>query len=285
MPLRDANVDKKTVVGFGREWSAFTQDETGLSAAERAKLFDDYFAIFPWDALPPGGGTGCDVGCGSGRWAMVVAPRVTHLHVLDVSPQALEVAKHNLAGVQNVSFHLASVEDIPVPDGSLDFAYSLGVLHHVPDTARAIGDITRKLKAGAPLLVYIYYALENKPWWYVTLWRASGAVRLVVSHLPHVLRYPISQVIAATVYWPVARLARAFDAAGLMPASWPLAYYRDKSFYVMRTDAYDRFCTRLEQRFTRAQIATMLKAAGYDQIRFSERAPFWCAVGVKKPPG
>ena len=103
-----------------------------------------------------------------------------------------------------------------------------------------------------------------------------------MSRLPHALRRPLSEFIALTVYWPLARLGGALDAAGMLPRSWPLAYYRDKSFYVMRTDAYDRFCTRLEQRFTRAQIAGMLEAAGYEQIRFSDRAPFWCAVGIKR---
>ncbi len=281
MPER-VNLHEETVAGFGREWSTFTQGETVLTASEREKIFADYFGIFPWDKLPPGGGVGCDVGCGSGRWAWVAAPRVGHLHLVDVSPQALEVAKLNLAGMRNVTFHLAGAHDVPVPDGSLDFAYSLGVLHHVPDTARAITDIARKLKPGAPFLVYLYYAFDNQPWWYVAIWRASAALRAVMSRLPHALRRPLSELIALTVYWPLARLGRALDAAGMLPKSWPLAYYRDKSFYVMRTDAYDRFCTQLEQRFTRAQIAGMLEAAGYEQIRFSDRAPFWCAVGIKR---
>jgi hypothetical protein len=60
----------------------------------------------------------------------------------------------------------------------------------------------------------------------------------------------------------------------------PLSYYADKSFYVMRTDAYDRFCTRLEKRLTRVEIETMLRRAGFRDIAFSEQAPFWCAVGI-----
>jgi hypothetical protein len=51
---------------------------------------------------------------------------------------------------------------------------------------------------------------------------------------------------------------------GLLQRSWPLAFYRRRSFYVMRTDAFDRFCTRLEQRFTRMQITDMLRAADFD---------------------
>jgi len=49
----------------------------------------------------------------------------------------------------------------------------------------------------------------------------------------------------------------------------------------MRTDAYDRLCTRLEQRFTQAQIEQML-TAGFDEIHFSDNVPYWCAVGRKQ---
>jgi SAM-dependent methyltransferase len=275
------NVDEKTVGGFGREWSTFTQSDRELTAEQRAQLFAGYFAIFPWEALPTHGATGIDIGCGSGRWAALVAPRVAHLHLLDVSAEALTVAKANLADASNVTFHLAAIEDIPVPDGSLDFAYAVGVLHHVPDTARAIGDIARKLRPGAPFLIYLYYAFDNRPLWYRMIWHISTAVRVVVSRLPYFLQVAVSQLIAALVYWPFARLAGILDAAGVLPVSWPLSYYRDKSFYVLRTDAFDRFCTRLEQRFTRTEVETMLQAAGFKDIRFSQTVPFWCAVGFR----
>ena len=279
MAAPNLNVDRKTVEGFGREWATFRQGED-LSAADRARIFADYFGIFPWADLPPAA-AGIDVGCGSGRWAALAAPRVAHLHLLDASPLALDTAKHNLADVPNVSFHLASVDAIPLPDGSLDFAYSLGVLHHVPDTEGAIRAIARKLKPGAPFLVYLYYAFDNRPAWYRAIWRVSAGMRVVISRLPHALRLAASQVIAIGAYWPLARTARALDAVGRMPASWPLAYYRDKSLYVLRTDAYDRFCTRLEQRFTRAQVEAMLRAAGFVNVRFSPSEPYWCAVAFK----
>ncbi len=173
------------------------------------------------------------------------------------------------------------MNSIPLPDGSLDFAYSLGVLHHVPDTAAAIRDVARKLKHGAPLLIYLYYAFDNRPRWFRAIWHVSAWVRLVVSRLPYALRLAASQFIAATVYWPLARVARTLEAGGRLPGSWPLAYYRDKSFYVMRTDAFDRFCTRLEQRFTRAQIEAMLGSAGFTDVKFSQSEPYWCAVATK----
>ena len=131
----------------------------------------------------PANSVGMDVGCGSGRWAVLAAPRVGHLHLVDPSEEAISVAKANLAGIPNVSFHVTSVADLPAEDQSLDFAYAIGVLHHVPDTQRAIACIARKLKPGAPFLIYLYYAFDNRPAWYRWLWRLSNALRLVLSRV------------------------------------------------------------------------------------------------------
>jgi len=274
-----ANLDRKTVAGFGDEWRRFSQ--VHLNEKQKEKMFNDYFSIFPWHLLPEGGGTGADIGCGSGRWSTLVAKRVIRLHLLDASRAALDVARANLVNQKNIYYHHSSVAAMPFPDASLDFAYSLGVLHHVPDTEDAIVSIAAKLKHGAPLLVYLYYAFDNRPFWYRWLWRLTEVGRFVIARLPYPLRYWFSQVIAATVYWPLARVGRILEIFKSMPRSWPLSYYRDKSFYVMRTDALDRFGTRLEKRFTRGQIKAMLERAGFGAIRFSENAPYWCAVGIK----
>lgn len=277
----DNNLDIQVTRGFGREWSTFRQDPDHLSHQQRRAIFDDYFRIFPWNLLPPGGGVGLDVGCGTGRWSLLVAPRVQHLHLLDPSPEALDVARQNLAGIDNVSYHLHSVATIPLPSSSLDFAFSLGVLHHVPDTEAAIASIADKLKPNAPFLIYLYYALDNRPIWYRLLWRMTDLARSVVSRLPHPLRLAFSQIVAALIYWPLARVARFIAQHRGSSAALPLAYYADKSFYVMRTDAYDRFCTLLEKRFRRGEIAGMLMRAGFREIAFSDAPPFWCAVGLK----
>jgi ubiquinone/menaquinone biosynthesis C-methylase UbiE len=275
------NIDPDVAAGFGHEWSTFQQGESEFLPVDREAIFRAYFHIFPWNGLPPAP-VGMDVGCGSGRWSVMVAPKVGHLHLLDASADALAVAKQNLAEANNVSFHLASVGNIPVEDNSLDFAFSLGVLHHVPDTMAAIRAIATKLKVGAPFLVYLYYALDNRPWWYRAIWRFSNIFRVIISPLPPKVRLIISQVIAVAVYWPLARCAALVERAGFSPAVIPLESYRHRKFYVMRTDAYDRFCTRLEQRFTRRQIEEMLTGAGFDEIRFSSDVHYWCAVGIKR---
>lgn len=278
-PSAASNLDAAVVRDFGEEWSRFDQSE--LAGAEYDRWFEAYFAIFPWDRLPKDA-TGLDGGCGSGRWARGVAPRVGRLHCVDASPEALAVAKRNLHHQSNCEFHLASISDMSLDDGSMDFGYSLGVLHHVPDTQAGLRSCIAKLKTGAPFLVYLYYAFDNRPSWFRALWRLTDVARRLISRWPRRLRNAVTDVIAVTVYWPLSRTARALERIGSLPSAFPLRAHRRSSLYTMRTDALDRFGTRLELRFTQGQIREMLLDAGLTDIRFSEREPFWCAIGIKR---
>lgn len=125
-----------------------------MAPGEALRVFGDYFAIFPWEQLPLNA-EGFDMGCGSGRWACFVAPLVGWLHCIDPS-SALALARRTLAGQPNVQFHQASVAASGLQPSSQDFGYSLGLLHHVPDTAAAIRFCAERLKPGAPLLLYLY---------------------------------------------------------------------------------------------------------------------------------
>lgn len=282
-PLRrdagGANIDADTVLGFGREWE--TYDQSKLTGAEFERLFDSYFSIFPFDEIGADA-EGFDLGCGSGRWAAGVARRVGRLHCIDPSEEALGVAKRRLAGIHNVDFHLAASEAIPLKEGSQDFGYSIGVLHHIPDTRSALRDCVAKLKPGAPFLVYLYYAFDNRPGWYRLLWRASDVVRRRISRLPFALRRNVTALIAGGIYWPLARIASLAEKGGVKVDQFPLAAYRSCSFYTMRTDALDRFGTRLEHRFSREEVRRMMEQAGLERIEFSEAVPFWTACGRRK---
>jgi len=229
----------------------------------------------------PQNSEGFDMGCGSGRWARFVAARVGRLHCIDPS-SALDVAIKTLSDLPNVSFHQASVCDSGLQPNSQDFGYSLGVLHHVPDTASAIRSCTALLKPGAPFLLYLYYAFDNRPNWFRRLWQISNLARLLIRCLPPRTKQLVTDLMALTLYWPLARFAALLEKLGLSVASFPLSYYRHCSFYTMRTDARDRFGTPLEQRFTRAKITQMCTEAGLVGLQFSPIEPYWCVVGIKQ---
>ena len=271
------NIDKNTVAGFGDEWTRF--DQTGMSEQDSINFFNSYFSIFPWENISKNS-IGFDLGCGSGRWAKHVAPRVKELHCIDPSV-AIDIARKNLQEHENCIFHKKDVDEMPLDDNSMDFGYSLGVLHHIPDTKLALKQCVRKIKPGSPMLIYLYYALENKPLWYSFLWRLSEFIRGFISKMPHGIRFILSQIMAIFVYWPLARLAKIAEIIGINSQNFPLSFYKNAKFYVMRTDALDRFGTQLEQRFTKKEIEMMMQESGLVNISFSKDEPYWCVVGFK----
>jgi len=115
--------------------------------------------------------------------------------------------------------------------------------------------------------------------WYRLLWTLTEVPRWLIARMPFPLRRILTDVIALIIYWPLARSAGLLQRLGCDVSNMPLTTYRDLSFYTMRTDALDRFGTRLEQRFTRAEIKQMMEAAGLTDVLFSDLEPFWVAVG------
>ena len=90
------NLDKDTVKSFSDQWVRY--DQSGMSNDEAKKLFENYFSLFPWKKLTKSA-EGFDMGCGTGRWAKFVAPRVGKLHCVDPS-NAIDVAKKNLKNLK-----------------------------------------------------------------------------------------------------------------------------------------------------------------------------------------
>jgi hypothetical protein len=85
------------------------------------------------------------------------------------------------------------------------------------------------------------------------------------------------------VYWPLARLSRLLHKIGArrLAELFPLTLYRDCSFRIMRNDSLDRFGTRVEHRFSRAQVIAVMSKAGLRDIRVSPGSPFWHAIGLR----
>lgn len=273
------NYDLKTVHGFGEEWTQYDQSE--MPEEELKNWFSAYFKLFPFAQLTENS-VGADFGCGSGRWAKLMAPKIGKLYCVDASDAALSVAKKNLANQTNVDFIHSTINGNPIPNESLDFGYSLGVLHHIPDTLSAINACVEKLKKGAPFLVYMYYAFDNKPVWFRGVWKISDCLRSIISRLPFKLKLVMSKSIAALIYYPLARTSLLLEKLNFNIKNIPLSSYRNKSFYTMSTDSLDRFGTRLEKRFTQQEIISMLQNAGLIDIKISPDFPYWCALGYKK---
>lgn len=248
---------------FGDQWRRFSE-VTNEHQAE----FTQYFDLIQLDEL--GGSVVADLGCGSGRYAVSAAPYVETLVLIDFS-DSIFVARQNLADHAHAVFVLGDVLDLPFQPGSFDLAYSLGVLHHLP--VHALDAVRRLVPLTERLLVYLYYALDNRPWYFRRLLGVADRLRLHLCRVRSpVVRAGAVWAITLGAYWPLARIG------AMLSERWrsriPLAeFYTGKSLRRLRQDAHDRFLTPIEQRVTRAEIGR-LADEGMD-VRISAGLPYW----------
>ena len=272
------NIDKKTVEDFGEEWNKYNQ--SSIPDEDLKKSWNQYFDMFSFEELS-NDSEGFDMGCGSGRWAKFVANKVHLLNCIDPSEKALNVAKRNLSNFSNIRYFNASVNDNILKENSQDFGYCLGVLHHIPDTLEGIKACAKLLKKNAPFLLYLYYNFENRSFFFKLIWRLSDFIRKIISSLSPKTKIFITSIIAYLIYYPLARFAFISEKLGIDVSNLPLSDYRNKPIYFMKTDALDRFGTRLEKRFSKDEIQRMLQEAGFRDISFSKNMPFWVSISRK----
>ena len=88
---------------------------------------------------------------------------------LDLTPRAIEQTRRRLAleGFPDVDLQVGDAEALPFSDASFDLVYSWGVLHHSPDTARAIREVRRVLKPGGVARIMVYH---DPSWVGLMLW-------------------------------------------------------------------------------------------------------------------
>ncbi len=279
---KDENLDQEVIDSFGHEWAAFDYSEAQTDEALDAQ-FLAYCAPIDLGQFNSGSSVAADFGAGSGRWASRLLPYFSTVYALEPSDGASKVLKNKFADEPRMKILQETVGANSIPNGSLDLAMSLGVLHHIPDTGLAIRDVASKIKSGGVFLCYLYYKLDNKPVFYRGLFWTANSLRWVISRLPYVARRFVAKIIAGVIYLPLARAAKVLGDKGKDVANFPLHHYANMPFVMLQNDALDRFGTRLEQRFSKKEITEMVGAADFDltTLKFSDVEPFW-TFSVKK---
>ena len=89
-----------------------------------------------------------DLGCGTGTTAIAHAPFVKHIRAVDFSKKMVAIAREKAreAGVENVDFEIATIDDITPIDGGYDVAMAMSVLHLLDNRRDVIGKVFDLLK-------------------------------------------------------------------------------------------------------------------------------------------
>jgi SAM-dependent methyltransferase len=99
-----------------------------------------------------------DVGCGNGYVLSRYARAGADARGVDLTPTAVELSRRrfdlmSLGG----TFAVASAEELPFGDDEFDCVSSIGVVHHTPNTRKAVNEIKRVLKPGGRVLLMVYH--------------------------------------------------------------------------------------------------------------------------------
>ncbi|MDB9527665.1 class I SAM-dependent methyltransferase [Oscillatoria sp. CS-180] len=91
-----------------------------------------------------------EFGCGTGSTAILHAPYVKHIRAIDFSKNMIAIAqgKAEAEHINNVTFEQATIEDLDIPNQSLDAVLGLSILHLLKDKERAIAQVYQMLKPG-----------------------------------------------------------------------------------------------------------------------------------------
>ena len=249
---------------FGAEWKTFSE-----ILPEHEREFRQYFDIV--DPSMYRGRRVCDFGAGIGRWSHFLKSDARELVLVDFS-EAIFVARNNLRDTDNAVFVLGDVAALPFKDDVIDFAFCLGVLHHLP--IPALEGVRRLARYADVLLIYLYSALDGRPLYYRMLFKPVHYLRLLLSRVrSEAMRNVICWMLTLGIYLPAILLFRLLTTLRLIERPPFLEFYESKSIGRLRQDAYDRFFTTVEQRVSRDQIGTLSDTFG--EVTISDGLPYW----------
>src|SRR3989475_10784717 len=117
-----------------------------------------------------------EIGCGLGTDGAQFAKAGADYTGVDLTEAAVELARKNFE-LFNLpgTFCTADAENLDLNDNTFDLVYSHGVLHHTPDTARAVREIHRVLRPGGRAVVMLYHRNSYNYRVNISLLRRAGA--------------------------------------------------------------------------------------------------------------
>jgi len=214
-----------------------------------------------------------DVGCGIGRnsyWPFTYGA-ASSLSI-DLDQRTLAAAQNNLQQFPGAVVEKRSAYAIGQVE-QFDVVFSIGVIHHLDKPELAIAEMTRALKPGGTLFIWLY-GRENNAW----LIRFFNPIRKIFfSKMPLPLVYALA--------YPLTALLWGFLKIGLGRTEY-FKLIRRFSFKHLRAIVYDHMIPRIANYYTKAQALELLENTGLEALQahwVNEMS--WTVVGIKPKKG
>jgi SAM-dependent methyltransferase len=141
---------------FGMQWNRFARTQLDSHSGKPISA-ERFWSATGWSAKDLAGRWVLDVGCGSGRFAEVALNAGAKVVALDYSG-AVDACRANLRHHANLHVIQGDVYALPFAPATFPYVYSLGVLQHTPDVARAFASLPPMLEPGGRLCADFYWS-------------------------------------------------------------------------------------------------------------------------------
>lgn len=236
---------------FGFQWNRFggvqLDSKSGMGESERTLE-----AVTGWTERDYRGRLVLDAGVGSGRFAEVVAAQGGEVVGFDLT-DAVDAAFDNLGRDPRVHLVQADVFQMPFRPASFDLAYSVGVLHHTPDTRAAFEALSTAVKPGGGLAVYLYHR-------YGPGHHGSDFWRRLTTRLPRRLMLALS-----TAAIPLYYLYRLPVVGPMLQLAAPISLHADWRWRWL--DTFDWYTPRYQWKFLYPEIHRWFLECGFEDVR------------------
>lgn len=144
---------------FGYQWNIFRKEQLDTNNSTTLSA-DRLWSETACKSSDLDGKWVLDAGCGAGRFLDAASRSEGQIVGIDIS-SAIDAAKANLEGRDNVHFVQASIYELPFKEGTFDLVYCIGVIQHTPDPPASLASIARMVRPNGEIAVTIY---PRKPW-------------------------------------------------------------------------------------------------------------------------
>jgi SAM-dependent methyltransferase len=216
-----------------------------------------------------------DGGCGDGvDLAMLALDPNVEIVGVELSGGGVATTSARTRGLERAHVIQADLLRIPLASDTFDAAYSYGVVHHTPDPAKAVREIARTLKPGAPLLLYVYEDFGDRAWYWRLALNVANSARTVTTRMPPRALMAVCKALSPVVYVCCTLPSRHFRWARRFP------YRHGTHPWSMTGDLYDRLSAPIEVRYSESGAARLAAQAGLDVKRVEQRRG-WVVYAVK----
>jgi SAM-dependent methyltransferase len=259
----------RTIEDFGEQWTTFS-DTSGFFGS--SELLADF--IQPFDMRKFAGARVADIGAGTGRHIQgLLDAGATEVVAVEPS-KAIEVIRRRFAERPNVRTMNIAGANLP-SDSNLDYAISVGVVHHIPDPAPVIRAVYEALKPGGQFVVWLYGKEGNRL--YLSLvtpirWFSRKLPLRALDVLARMLDVPLAAYIA---------ICRRAPWRGLPLRDYMVNILGRLPSAKRRLVIYDQLNPHYARYYTRAEAVALMAHAPFEVEAHHRRGYSWVVIGTK----